>query len=122
MSRNKVTTTTTTKKSLVPKNITSDIILQYVRSHKNAAGSNVETLYNIIQDKVEASEFIVREGSPIVGIPLAKLKFKKDILIASITRGDEVIVPRGNTTIEVGDAVVVVSKQIGLDDIADVLK
>ena len=108
--------------TICPKNITSDIILQYVRSHKNAAGSNVETLYNIIQDKVEASEFIVREGSPIVGIPLAKLKFKKDILIASITRGDEVIVPRGNTTIEVGDAVVVVSKQIGLDDIADVLK
>ena len=69
-----------------------------------------------------ASEFTVREGSPIVGIPLAKLKFKKDILLASITRGDEVIVPRGNTTVEVGDAVVVVSKQIGLDDIADVLK
>lgn len=107
---------------ICPKNITSDIILRYVRSRENAAGSNVETLYNIIQDKVEASEFIVKEGSPIVGVPLSQLKFKKDILIASITRGDEVLVPRGQTEILAGDAVVVVSKQIGLSDVADVLK
>ncbi len=108
--------------TICPKNITSDIILRYVRSRKNTAGSNVETLYNIIRDKVEASEFIVREGSPIVGVPLCKLKFKKDVLIASITRGNEVIVPRGNDVILAGDAVVVVSKLIGISDIADVLK
>ncbi len=108
--------------TICPKNITSDIILRYVRSRKNTAGSNVETLYNIIRDKVEASEFIVRDGSPIVGVPLAKLKFKKDVLIASITRGNEVIVPRGNDVILSSDAVVVVSKLIGISDIADVLK
>ena len=108
--------------TICPKNITSDIILRYVRSRKNTAGSNVETLYNIIRDKVEASEFIVREGSPIAGVPLSKLKFKKDVLIASITRGNEVIVPRGNDMILAGDAVVVVSKLIGISDIADVLK
>lgn len=108
--------------TICPKNTTADIIMQYVRRRKNAAGSNVETLYNIIQDKVEAAEFTVRDGSPIVGVPLAKLKFKKDILIAAITRGDEIIVPRGNDSIQVGDAVVVVSKQVGLGDIADVLK
>ena len=108
--------------TICPKNITSDIILRYVRSRKNTAGSNVETLHNIIRDKVEASEFIVREGSPIAGIPLSKLKFKKDVLIASITRGEEVIVPRGNDVILAGDAVVVVSKLIGISDIADVLK
>lgn len=108
--------------TICPKNITADIILRYVRSRKNTAGSNVETMYNIIQDKVEASEFIVRENSPIVGVPLAQLKFKKDILIASISRGNEVIVPRGQDVIEAGDAVIVVSKQIGLGDVADVLK
>ncbi|MBP3434682.1 MAG: NAD-binding protein, partial [Clostridia bacterium] len=108
--------------TICPKNITSDIILRYVRAMKNTLGSNVETLYNIIQDKVEASEFIVRENSPIAGIPLAQLKFKKDVLIASITRGDTVIVPRGHDVIQAGDAVVIVSKQIGLHDVTDVLK
>lgn len=108
--------------TICPKLITSDIILRFVRATNNTRGSNVETLYNIIQGKVEACEFIVKENSPITDIPLSKLKFKPNILIAAITRGDEVIVPRGNDVILPGDAVVVVSKQIGLGDIADVLK
>ena len=108
--------------TICPKNITSDGILRYVRAMKNTVGSNVETLYNIIQDKVEASEFIVRENSPIAGTPLVQLKFKKDVLIASVTRGDEVIVPRGNDVIQAGDAVVVVSKGLRLHDVTDVLK
>lgn len=108
--------------TICPKNITSDIITRYVRATNNAMGSNVETLYNIIQDKVEAAEFIIKENSPVTGIPLHKLKFKKDILVASISRGDQVIIPRGNDIIQEGDAVVIVSKQLGLQDISDALK
>ena len=67
-------------------------------------------------------EFIVKENSPIAGTPLRELKFKKNVLIASITRGDSVIIPRGNDVIEAGDAVVVVSKQLGLQELADVLQ
>ncbi|MBQ8685069.1 MAG: Trk system potassium transporter TrkA [Clostridia bacterium] len=107
---------------ICPKNITADTIVSYVRGMKNTMGSNVETLYNIIQDKVEAAEFTVKEKSPIAGKPLAELKFKKDVLIASITRGDKVIVPRGHDIIEAGDAVVIVSKQRGLHDVTDVLR
>ncbi len=108
--------------TICPRSITADEILRYVRAMKNTMGSNIETLYNIIQGKVEASEFIVKENSPILGVPLSKLKFKKDVLIGSITRGDNVIIPRGQDVIEVGDAVVVVCKQRALHDIADVLK
>lgn len=108
--------------TICPKNVTSDIILQHVRAMKNSMGSNVETLYNIIPDKVEASEFIVKENSPIAGKPLMELKFKENILIASISRGDDVIIPRGQDVIQVGDAVVIVSKQLGLHDVMDVLK
>ena len=108
--------------SICPRIITSDIILRYVRATENAVGSNVKTLYNIIPGEVEAAEFIVCENSPIIGIPLHKLKFKKNVLIAAITRAGETIVPRGNDVIEAGDLVVVVSKHIGLYDVADVLK
>ncbi len=108
--------------TICPKNITSDIILRYVRATKNIKGSNVQTLYNIIQDKVEAAEFIIKGNSPIIGVPLQELKFKKDILIASILRGNEVIIPRGSDVIQEGDAVVIVSKQLGLHDASDVLR
>ena len=107
---------------ICPKNVTSDEIIRYVRATKNAQGSNVQTLYNIIEDKVEASEFIVKENSPIAGTPLSKLRFKPHVLVASVTRGEEVIIPRGNDVIQAGDAVVVVTKMLGLHDIADVLR
>lgn len=108
--------------TVCPRVLTADVILRYVRSMKNTLGSNVETLYNIIQNQVEASEFIVNANSPIVGIPLCQLKFKKNVLIAAITRGNEVIVPRGNDIIQAGDAVVVVTKQLGINDVTEVLE
>ena len=54
-----------------PKMLTAEIILQYVRAMQNSMGSsNIETLYKIAADKAEALEFRVKEGSPILGIPL----------------------------------------------------
>lgn len=108
--------------TIYPKNITADMIVRYVRAMKNTLGSNVETLYNIIKGKVEASEFIVKENSPIAGTPLSKLKFKKNVLIAAILREKTVIIPRGHDIIQAGDAVVIVSESIALNDISDVLR
>ncbi len=106
---------------IYPKNVASDVIVRYVRAMKNTIGSNVETLYNIIMDKIEASEFIVKEGAPVVGVPLAELKLREDMLIASILRGKKVIIPRGHDKIESGDHVVIVSRT-ALHDIGDVLR
>lgn len=107
---------------ICPKNITADTILRFVRATNNAKGSNIETMYNIIQDEVEALEFVVKDNSPIAGIPLYQLKFKNDVLIASIFRNGEVIVPRGNDVIQPGDAVIIVTKQLGLHDVSDILR
>ena len=98
------------------------MIIRYVRSMKGSIGSNVETLYNIIRGKVEAAEFIISGESDITNIPLAKMKFKENILIATILRDDKVIIPRGYDTIMPGDRVVVVSKQLALRDITEIIK
>lgn len=108
--------------TVFPKSITSDIIVRYARAMKNTVGSNMETLYNVIKGKVEASEFIVRESSEITETPLSQLKFKDNILIAAILRGKKVIIPRGYDMILPGDAVVIVSGAMGLHDICDVLR
>ena len=107
--------------TIYPKNITADMIVRYVRAMKNTLGSNVKTMYSFIRGVVEATEFIVGENSPISTAPISELKFKKDVLIAAILRGDSVIIPRGSDTIKSGDDVVVVSKLLGLNDISDVL-
>jgi trk system potassium uptake protein TrkA len=108
--------------TIYPKNITADIIVRYVRAMKNSMGSSMETLYNIIQGKVEATEYTVKAGSPVIGIPLMKMDKKKDVLIAAIIRKDKVIIPRGMDVILAGDRVVVVSRAKMMDDIADMLE
>ena len=105
-----------------PKDITSETIVSYVRAMQNSIGSNVETMYNVIEDKVEALEFVIREKSPVVGIPLAELKTKKNVLVASIIRRGNIIMPNGTSTIEVGDSVVIFTTGKGFGDITDILE
>jgi trk system potassium uptake protein TrkA len=89
---------------------------------QNSIGSNVETLYKLVDGKVEALEFSIREQSPVVGIPLMELKLKRNLLIACINRGGSVITPNGQSTIQRGDTVIVVTTQKGLGDIKDILE
>ncbi len=107
--------------TIYPKNITSEIIVRYIRAMKNTIGSNVETYYSVIKGKVEASEFIVREASDVVGIPLMNMKLKSNLLVASIIRDKKVIIPKGQDSIQIGDSVVVVTSNLVLHDISDIL-
>lgn len=107
---------------LNPQHIAADFIVRYVRAMENSIGSNVETLYNIIENKAEALEFLIQMGSPVIGIPLIDMPIKKDVLIACIYRNGEVIIPNGQTRIEVDDRVIVVTTKIGFQDIRDILE
>ncbi|MDD3218947.1 MAG: Trk system potassium transporter TrkA [Lachnospiraceae bacterium] len=107
---------------IYPKYITAEYIVRYVRAMQNSIGSNVETLYRIIDNKVEALEFVIRENNGIVGIPLEKLNLKNNLLIACINRRGSIIAPNGQTEIKVGDTVIIVTTQKGLQDIKDILK
>lgn len=105
-----------------PKDITADYILQYVRAMQNSIGSNVETLSHILDNQAEALEFIIRENSPVVGVPLSQLRLKDNLLIGSINRQGKITIPRGHDMIQVGDTVIVVTTQAGLHDIQDILR
>ena len=107
---------------LYPKNITAEYIIQYVRAMQNSIGSNIETLYQLIEDKVEALEFRVHEQSELIGIPLKELKLKDNLLLACINRRGRIITPGGQDTIEVGDTVIVVTTNQGFHDLKDILK
>ena len=107
---------------LHPKNITADNILRYVRALQNSIGSNVESLYKIIENKVEALEFKIQSDSPVLGVPLSQLKVKPNVLIACISCGGRIIIPNGNSTIHEGDSVIVVTSHLGFRDIGDILQ
>ena len=105
-----------------PKYLTADYILQYVRAMSNSIGSNVETLYHILDGQAEALEFAVRDRSAVTGIPLSELKLKDNLLIACIYRGGVVHIPRGQDVIQPGDSVIVVTTVRGLKDLTDIRK
>ena len=107
---------------IYPKFITAETIVSYARALKNSQGSNVQTLYNIVDGKVEALEFLARSESEVIGVPLSDLELKDNLLICCISRNGRTVIPNGLTTIEVGDTVVVVTTQKGLNDLRDILK
>lgn len=104
-----------------PKDITADRILSYVRSSNSSTKSNVEKLYKLANGQVEAVEFVAKARGRILNKPLRKLSFKDNTLIAGIIRGEEIIIPGGNTEIKEGDSVIVISKDIILYDLNDIL-
>lgn len=107
---------------IYPKYVTAEYIVRYVRAMKNTIGSNVETLYRLVNNRVEALEFVIRQSSPILDIPLEKLSLKKNLLIASIYRDGVLIMPNGQDVMSIGDKVIVVTTNQGLDDISDIVK
>ena len=104
-----------------PKYITAETILQYVRAMKNSMGSNVETLYKLMDDRVEALEFIIRENCPLQNITLESMKTKKNVLVACINRRGRIIIPGGKDSFRAGDSVIVVTTHTGLENIEDIL-
>ena len=104
-----------------PTRITSNIIVRYARALENSKGSNVETLYKLMDGQAEALEFNVKEKSLVLNIPLKTLKLKQNTLIAGITRGRKTIIPSGEDMILSGDKVIVISASKRLQDLDDIL-
>lgn len=104
-----------------PKKIIADIIIKFVRSKINREGSKVENLHRLLDNRVEAIHFSIKNDSKAIGIPLKDLKTKPELLLACIKRGSKIIYPGGNDYIVKGDQVLVVTKNRFLDDFDDIL-
>lgn len=107
---------------IYPKFVTANQILQHVRAKENNLGSNVETLYKLIDNKVEALEFHVSEDSVLLNTSLEELQLHNNVIIGSINRRGNVFIPRGKDTLQIGDSVVVVTTMQGLSDLDDIKK
>lgn len=103
------------------KRITSNVVLQYARALENSLGSNVETLYKVMDGKAEALEFNVRADSKVINIPLKQMTIKQNTLIAGIMRGRKTIIPSGDDKIMADDRVIVLTSNRGLNDLDDII-
>lgn len=106
---------------VTPRNVIANHIVRFVRAYSLATGEGIDTLYKI-GNKAEAMEFTVSESFKGVNTPLKKLSIKKNLLIGGIVRGDEFILPSGDSQIEVGDRVIVVSEEKQITKLSQILR
>ena len=106
-----------------PKDIAAENILKYVRARSSTRkGSDIQTLYRLKEDRVEALEFIVSEDSDIIGPTFSSLNFKPNVLVAGIIRGGRLIIPGGSDSFMAGDSVVVATTNKGYQTLEDILE
>ena len=105
-----------------PKHIVAGRIISYIRALANAVGSNILTMYQLVNNQVEALEFSAKRQEAFYDKPLRELKIKQNCLIACIIRKNEIIIPDGNSEIKLGDNVVVVTTHKNFDDLNDVFE
>ena len=65
----------------------------------------------------ELAEIVVREGSPAINRQIVNLGLPQDSLIVLISRGQEIVVPNGNTIIEEGDTLLILADKATLENI-----
>ena len=104
-----------------PKDVVVNVVLRYARALQSSMGSSIENLYQLMDGKAEALEFIVREAADFTDVPLKELRLKKNILIAGLLRDRKAIIPAGDDVILPGDRVVVISGQHRLNALHEML-
>lgn len=106
---------------VTPRNVIANDIVRFVRAYSSSSGEGADTLYKI-GSKAEALEFTVNEGFKGVNIPLKALSIKKSVLIGGIVRDNEFILPSGDSHLQVGDRVIVVSEQQRITKLSQILR
>ncbi len=98
-----------------PSSIAAERILRFVRdvSVYNAKGNDIKRMYDVANGLAEAYEFIAYDNFKKVNIVFKsqEFKLKKGVMIAALIRKGKVIIPDGNSSIAVGDHVVVIAEK-----------
>ena len=91
-----------------PKELCCNDIVRYVRAMKNQTGAAL-AIHTIADGQAEAIEFLVDGNTKHCGEPLKKLKIKKNVLIVCIIHGTQLEIPNGDSSFDIGNAVIVVT-------------
>lgn len=95
-----------------PRISTANRILQHVR------GGHVLSMAVMERNRAEAMEIEVVESSTAAGRSVRELALPAGSILGSIQRGEEIVIPRGDTRIEAGDRLVVFALPSAIEDTA----
>ena len=110
---------------ITPQNITADTVNRYIQGLTGNIGGSIRARYAIFESDgniVEGIEFNANKKAKYIDVPLKDLKLRKGILIGCIIRDFDIIIPSGETRIQMGDSVIVIAKNnANVSEINDIL-
>lgn len=104
------------------KNSVSNILVRYARALENSQGSSVETLYKLMDDKVEVLEFKVKDDFEKFDVPFKDLALKPNTLVAGIVRERKTIIPTGDDMFKPNDKVIILAANQRINKLSDILR
>lgn len=109
--------------TITPKKTASDFINMHIRSKKNSRGRSIVNLFTLEDNEIELIEFKAIEDSHIIGKKVKDLNIKSNTLLVSILRDNtkNIEIVTGESVINLGDSILVVTKQKNLNVLEDVL-
>ncbi len=111
--------------NITPGVLVASKVLRYIRGlagmkdHENAG--QLRSLHKLVGGRVEALEFDVTDKFDGLYKPLRSIKLKKELIIAALIRGNNIIYPNGETSLMAGDSVIVMTTNENLCDLDDIL-
>ena len=105
-----------------PRYITAEKIIAYARAKRASLNSEIESLYHMYDNRVEAIEFLAKNKSKVTDVKIKDLRLKKGLMLSFINRNGKIILPTGDDEIKVGDTVMVVTTNTGFNSILDILE
>ncbi|MFO7942019.1 MAG: NAD-binding protein [Bacillota bacterium] len=76
---------------------------------KQLVSEIISNMAYIEDGRIVVTEIVIPQDSPAVGTTLTELELPEGAILTTIIRGDEVIIPRGQTLIRAGDKAVLVT-------------
>lgn len=98
-----------------PRQSAINSLLHFIRRGK------IISSVNIRGEEAEALEAYAHKDSPIVGKAVKDIDFPRGCLILCFQRGDEVVIPRGDTVVEPGDKLIIISTRLNIPKVEKVL-
>jgi trk system potassium uptake protein TrkA len=89
---------------ITPSLITASEVLRFIR------GDKLVSLSFLLGGQAEIMEISVAPASSALNIPLHRLSLPRDVIITTIIRGEEIIVPHGNDRILENDRIIVICR------------
>ncbi len=115
------------KNKSVMKTLGIDIVVSTTDNIASILGREAETeqirqVMSLDAGTTSLTEVIIPTAFPFAGLTLAEMPVPEDVVVVSIQRDEDMIVPRGTTTIEFNDKIMVIAKNTAFPTLTQLWK